>query len=339
MIKQHTIITGATGAFGHHLAQKLINEGGDITLLVRASSDNDAKIRASSYVTLSSSVDVRSANLQKDNLGLDERTYRRLQDVTTQIIHAAASTRFDLSLDDARKSNVLTTKNLIKFAEGVKSLKKFGYLGTAFVAGRKTGLIPETELNANEGFVNTYDQTKFESETLIRQNFGNFPIAIYRPSLIVSSDSNNYHAAVAVLDLKKNGLLPVIPGLASDTIDLISADEAADAIAKLYLNHFKDRQAYNITSGTRAPSLSRVLSTAGELPTIYSGYLLEDFNQVVTKLSEINPQLSKIYKKIDPFIKYLAYPKQFDNTQTEKILGHRLGEDNAIKILEKLLKQ
>src|ERR1700732_4694965 len=107
---------------------------------------------------------LRRGDLTKDRLGLPSPVYAGLAGSVDGIIHAAATTRFDLSLADARKANVLATKHLVRFAGRCRHLARFALLSTVFVSGRRQGRILESERVHTAGFVNTYEQSKYEAE-------------------------------------------------------------------------------------------------------------------------------------------------------------------------------
>ncbi|MCX6729823.1 MAG: SDR family oxidoreductase [Candidatus Saccharibacteria bacterium] len=335
------LITGATGAFGKYLLKELLTTDSHITALVRAENDEAARQRIAQHVTdkqALSRVKVLKADLTKINLGLSNQDYAQLHQSTTAVLHAAASTRFDLSLADARRHNVTTLKNVLGLIHGSKKLVKFGYVSTAFVAGKQSGLISERELDASEGFVNTYDQTKFEAESLVRTKMHDLPVAIYRPSLIVAPDTNNHHAAVVVLNLVKNNLLPILPGQPDDLVDLISADKAAKAITNLFTNHFTSGETHHIVSGKYAPTLETIVAIAKQpnTKTIYAGYDTRTYDDMIRRLLLEQPALEPIYRKIDCFIKYLCYTKEFA-VNSNYVFGKPSDTEDIIKTLRQLV--
>jgi nucleoside-diphosphate-sugar epimerase len=343
-MKSNTILlTGATGAFGKYILNQLLETNNTIVALVRAKNGKTAEERLAQYAGAKQSGRLRAINgdLSKKNLGLSNQDYVKLQQSTTAIIHAAASTRFNLPLVEAHECNVTTTHNVLHFAYGAKNLAKFGYISTAFVAGKKTGLIPETEFGSNNGFVNSYDETKFEAETQVRAAMQKIPVTIYRPSLIIASDSNSHHAAVAILNLLKSNLLPILPGQPTDLIDLISAGEASQAIIKLFIDHFISGETYHIASGQHAPKLSSIVALAKSpnTPLTYTGHSINMYDKAVSELLNEQPGLQPIYQKIDCFIKYLCYPKLFDTQHTEAALDASIGKDNVINVLKECISE
>src|SRR3989344_8938952 len=182
------VLTGATGVFGKFLLDELLKNPLKIVLLVRASSLKEAEKRVKNLVSKSpNKFSVFQCDLTKEDLGLGEHECLDLIKDTTYILHAAASTKFTLPLDEAKRNNVDTTKVLLDFAKKCSNLKRFGFVGTAFVAGKRTGIILEDEFKHSKGFLNTYEESKYEAESLVRTKLNKLPIIILRPSLIITS--------------------------------------------------------------------------------------------------------------------------------------------------------
>ena len=115
------------------------------------------------------------------------------------MIHCAATVRFDHSLDEARRINVEGTRRVLDFAAAAPRLRSLAYVGTAYVAGDRTGLVRENELDAGQSFRNTYEQTKAEAEALVRSRLGSLPGVILRPSIIVGDSRTGVTSSFKML--------------------------------------------------------------------------------------------------------------------------------------------
>ena len=152
------LLTGATGRLGRCLAQELVLTGCELVLLVRATSPEAAldRVRAA----LGGSVDLRRVtvlcgDLTHAELGLRMRDRRRLRASVDFVLHAAATTSFTSPLEKARATNVAATQNLLAFVERTSRLSRIGHVSTAFVAGKRTGRILESELEHDRGLQKT----------------------------------------------------------------------------------------------------------------------------------------------------------------------------------------
>src|SRR5213078_4533271 len=90
--------------------------------------------------------------------------------------------------------NVEGTRNVNNFAKGLRKLRRFHYISTCYVAGRRKGLILETELQHDAGFRNHYEETKYAAELEVEALKAELPVTIYRPS-VVCGDSRTGETA------------------------------------------------------------------------------------------------------------------------------------------------
>ena len=197
MRDQTTVITGATGFLGRELVLHMLaaDPAAHLTLLVRGRDEAEAQARGLSLLTgqlqgaaladASVRVAVVRADLEREGLGLTPRAYAELAGRTVGVIHGAASVSFSLPIDEARAINVEGTRRVLDLARQAGA--HLDYVGTAYVAGERTGLVLETELECGQGFRNTYERSKCEAEALVRSRVGEQSLTIYRPSIIAVS--------------------------------------------------------------------------------------------------------------------------------------------------------
>ena len=191
--EERIVITGATGFLGTQLVRVLLDRHPDahLSLLVRdkkGRSGHDRVARPWCRKSAMDRVEALPADVSLPRCGLSEQDYGRLLSNATRVIHSAATVRFDQPIEEARRINVDGTRNILAFASEAHRaghLRSLAYVGTAYVAGDRAGLVRETELSAGQGFRNTYERTKFEAETLVRTQLESIPGVILRPSIIV----------------------------------------------------------------------------------------------------------------------------------------------------------
>ena len=168
------LITGCTGMAGRELTRHLLTRTNvSLTLLVHDTGQALSRARLLRELfrvvptqPLIGRVRLVRGDLTKERLGLPGTIHAELASSVDGIIHAAATTRFDLPLAEARRVNVLATEHLVRFAKHCRNLARFGMLSTVFVSGRRRGRILESERVHTAGFVNTYEQSKYEGEEL-----------------------------------------------------------------------------------------------------------------------------------------------------------------------------
>ncbi len=187
------------------------------------------------------------------------------------IVHCAASVSFDLTLEQARAINVDGTRRMLELAGRAQELgvlERYAQVSTAYVAGTHAGRFYECDLDVGQSFNNSYEQSKFESEQLVRSH-PELPFTIMRPSIVVGDRQSGWTAAFNVLywplRALARGLFPAVPATASAPVDVVSIDYVADGILELCEAPAAIRQTYHLTAGTEA-------STIAEIAELASGY-------------------------------------------------------------------
>jgi dihydroflavonol-4-reductase len=166
-----TLVTGATGFLGSHVARALAGRGDDVRVLVRPTSD----LRAlEGFPAERFSGDLR-----------DRASLVRAMEGVRHVFHVAADYR--LWARDPREiheSNVTGTQNLLDAARQA-SVEKFVYTSTvATVAVPRHGSLPNeaTQSSVNE-MIGHYKRSKFEAEKCaLRAADAGMPVVIVNPT-------------------------------------------------------------------------------------------------------------------------------------------------------------
>ena len=206
------LLTGATGFVGMELlARYLERSDRDIVALVRAPSDEAATARMDAVLanlfgvrraaSYASRVRAVAAELTASRMGLSDLRYTELAAKVSTIIHSAASVSFSQPLEEAREINREGTRKLLEFAGQARrdgGLERYAHISTAYVAGTHRGRFCERDLDVRQQFRNSYEQSKFEAEQLVR-NQAEVPFTILRPSIIVGDRHSGWTSAFNVL--------------------------------------------------------------------------------------------------------------------------------------------
>ncbi len=119
-----------------------------------------------------------------------------LLDEVTHVLHCAASVRFDLPLTEARRANVGTAAVVADIARRAPRLERLVHVSTAYVGGTHRGTFHESELDVGQDFRNSYEQTKFEAEGLLRESAQDLPLSVARPSIVVGEAGSGWTTSV-----------------------------------------------------------------------------------------------------------------------------------------------
>ena len=210
-----------------------------LALLIRDRATQSARERADSFILPAdrSRVQVFSGDVSEPHCGLDRAAYDRLSAETTRVIHSAATVRFDHSLEEARRINVEGTRRILDFASGARELRSLAYVGTAYVAGERSGLIREDELAVGQSYRNTYEQTKAEAEALVQARLASLPGMILRPSIIVGDSRTGVTSSFKMmywpLKVYARRLWRTVPGYPDAVLDIVPVDFVARSVAQL----------------------------------------------------------------------------------------------------------
>ena len=227
---------------GRELVRRLLLETDDhLDVLIRSSHDD---LEVEDYLrdvveiepapSVSRRVTVHAGDCAQACLGLSDGEFARLRREVSHIVHAAAVTRFDLPLDRARQLNTATVAHVLDLARSCPRLQGFFLLSTVYVAGRRVGTIRERESARPDGFVNTYEQSKYEGEELVAAAAGEVPGVVFRLSTLFGDSRSgrvtHFTAPHQALRIIYSGLASMLPGDPAGRVDLLPVDYAVRAM-------------------------------------------------------------------------------------------------------------
>lgn len=182
-------LTGFPGFIAARLVKRLASAETQFFLLVQKPFLEKAmreikKIAAVTFTPLENFALVEG-DITLENLGMSGEDSETVRNETTTVYHLAAVYDLAVEKDPAFRVNVEGTRNVNDFVVNLTRLKRYNYVSTCYVAGRREGIIYESELEHNAGFRNFYEETKYLAEMEVEKLKSEFPVCVFRPSVVV----------------------------------------------------------------------------------------------------------------------------------------------------------
>lgn len=257
------------------------------------------------------------------------------RDVTT-VVHIAADTSFSQTLAHARRVNRDGTGRLLEECADWPNVSRWVYVSTAFVAGLRTGVVPE-DATTGTAWANAYEQSKAEGEALVRAARADWTIV--RPATVVCDDVrggiSQMNAVHRALRLYFGGLAAMLPGSDDSVVDVITTEYAVRGIVAATLQSGIEGRVFHLCAGAGAMGLDELLDStyaafaraprwcrkgiARPVRADLETYRL--FEQAIADVGSV--RVRQALDSLSHFVPQLAYPKRFDTTAAEELLGER----------------
>jgi nucleoside-diphosphate-sugar epimerase len=237
-------LTGFPGFIAGRLVERLAEKDTQFFLLVQpkfvqAAQRSVTRIAFETGVPLENFALVRG-DITLTELGIPAGDLETIKNETTDIFHLAAVYDLAVDRDIAYAVNFEGTKNVNAFARSVRDLRRYNYISTCYVAGKRTGKILETELEHDKGFRNFYEETKYLAEMEVEELKTELPVTIFRPSVVVGDSETGETAKydgiyylIQYLRRWPSGLRFINVGNQNVRLNLVPVDFVVEAIALL----------------------------------------------------------------------------------------------------------
>ena len=182
-------LTGFPGFIAEKLVKRLAKTDTQFFLLVQTQFLDKAmrdveRISSETGVSLENFALIEG-DITQENLGISAKDLEIAQGETTDVYHLAAIYDLDVKQAPAFAVNVEGTKNVNEFVKSLPNLRRYNYISTCYVAGKREEEIFENELEHKAGFRNFYEETKYLAEVEVENMKKDFPVTIFRPSVVV----------------------------------------------------------------------------------------------------------------------------------------------------------
>jgi nucleoside-diphosphate-sugar epimerase len=186
---------------------------------------------------------VIEGDITQPDLGMEPDDAATVRYETTDVFHLAAIYDLAVSRELATRVNLEGTKNVNDFVSSLRNLKRYNYISTCYVAGKRQGIIREDELEHEQGFRNNYEETKYLAEMEVEKLKSDLPVTIFRPSVVVgdseSGETTKYDGIYYLIHyLRKAPFLLRAINVGNKTVklNLVPVDFVVNAIAELSMD-------------------------------------------------------------------------------------------------------
>lgn len=328
--KDTILLTGITGNLGSWLAVEMLRTGKKVLALMRDQTSKDATRRLNRILDIAGGRDLKDnieiihGDICKKGLGLkaNAKNLNRL----SKIIHCAACTKF---LEDDGKShqmmNVQGTLNVLELA-GRLSLPLV-HVSSAYIAGKRTGIVKEDEIDVGQSFNNIYENTKCRSEMLVHEwsQMTSLPAVILRPSIVMGDSQDGRTVHFTSLYDYMRVLSLVVPRLGKNCIRIETKPDVTKNI--IPVDYFAKVSFYIISCGVTgtyhitnpAPLNMKDLGETFSLLFGKNSYKLVKADSFLShKPNEIESLFQQSTSVYNP---YMLSEPVFDRTNTDSVLA------------------
>jgi nucleoside-diphosphate-sugar epimerase len=338
------LVTGATGFVGAALVLELLAQTPDeVACLVRPSDDSErARTRLSEALKracelyecpeLLAQVEARCHAVPFDLREVGDGAPAGLPEGIAEVWHAAASLRFkQAQRKKILEQNVEGTRRMLQLSTAIGA-STFNFISTAYVAGKRTGVILEEPASDPSVAHNAYEESKIEAEILV-DKWDGIRTRIMRPSIVIGHSgtfASTSHAGFygfilgvqrtrkEVMDRKLGDFLVHrsirLLGDGETAINLIPVDLVARNAVGISRSS-SDAGVFHLVNAT-PPQIAEVghtvCSVVGTAPPIFVSST-EEFTLIDRKLDE--------QPRTEFFRSYLTRNRIFDLTNTNAALG------------------
>jgi thioester reductase-like protein len=237
-------ITGFPGFIANRLLERLARQDCDFILLVQPSLLGRAREEIDRMARISgrdvTDFQLVEGDISEPRLALSAADLELVQRQTTRVFHLAAVYDLAVPEDLAMRVNAAGTRHVVEVARTLPHLRQFHHVSTCYVAGKREGVILETELRHDAGYRNYYEESKYLAELEVESAKKDLPVTIHRPAVVCgdsrTGETGKYDGVYYLIHylLRWPSVLSTINiGNHKVSLNLVPVDFVVDAMAAL----------------------------------------------------------------------------------------------------------
>jgi len=238
MADRLTLVTGFPGFIGRRLVSAILQSDPDAQVAALVEGRMADAARSAAEEIDAGRIEVIAGDIAERGLGVPSATYERLLAEVRTVHHLAAIYDLSVPLEIAQRVNVDGTGNVLELCARCEHLERLNYVSTAYVAGKRKGVVYEHELVFGQEFKNHYESTKFQAEVWVREAMEKVPTTIYRPAIVVGDSRTGetpkfdgpYYMLRVIASAQQSGTPIPQFGRSGATINVVPVDFVVDAL-------------------------------------------------------------------------------------------------------------
>jgi nucleoside-diphosphate-sugar epimerase len=188
-LKDSILLTGATGALGSMLLQRLCHQGYDVICLVRAQDRSEARGRIRALVgDHHEHVRVIRGDVTEPHCGVSDLDQEVLVSRVRRVLHCAASINFQ-DKNETELTNVAGTLHVLELMN-ILDASHILHISTAYVVG-DASYLSEQDLSLGQRWNNSYEESKYIGERMVHAwalKREECRFTIFRPSVLIGCE-------------------------------------------------------------------------------------------------------------------------------------------------------
>jgi thioester reductase-like protein len=320
------LLTGFPGFIGRRLVKRLLDEKGvNVVALVEPRMVEAATVAAAEIDP--KRIEVLAGDISERRLALADEDWERLLKQVRRVYHLAAIYDLAVPVEAAQRVNVDGTGNVLELCAAAKKLERLAYVSTAYVAGKRRGVVYEHELVMGQDFKNHYESTKFQAEVWVREEMAKVPTTILRPAIVVGDSATGetqkfdgpYYILRAISETERAGRPMVQFGRSDARFNVVPVDYVVEAIATAAAMPEAEGETLHLVDPEPLTSgeLTRVLAEHyGARPP--KGRIPPALIETSLRIPAVKARFGDTPRES---IAYLNHPVEFDTRRTVDLLG------------------
>jgi thioester reductase-like protein len=318
------LVTGFPGFIGRRLVRALLAARADLRVVALVEERMAGVAR--DLVAGEPRVEVLTGDISRRRLGLEAPDWDRLTAEVTHVFHLAAIYDLAVAVEIAQRVNVEGTGNVLELCLAAPRLERHAYVSTAYVAGRRQGVVYEHELVMGQDFKNHYESTKFQAEVWVRHTLGQVPTTILRPGIVVGDSRTGetekfdgpYYLLRTISRMARHNRAVVQFGASDASFNVVPVDYVVGAIVAAAFDPACAGETLHLVDPEPLPTRELV----GKLSALYAGRapagrLPPSLAQASLRLRPVQDALGGVPAES---IAYLNHPVTYDTRRAVDLL-------------------